>query len=219
MSNIFIKITLGLAFLTLCSCSGTSESKIICEEFNAEPTIKMCNSKKELSDGAYLGEVIAYQGKNKIEMNMLSQMKSYNSALVRGDYDNACHYLYPDAVKYFKRFYVGESDDNIMRHFFSCVTKDMVQTINNYENHGINIDIVVSRIIRKVTQGDNIIYVFEVVSNLTSPKLQIHTNPNQTIAISTNSGKNWTFNDINEDTPNILRISYSNDVVDAVMGY
>lgn len=41
----------------------------------------------------------------------------------------------------------------------------------------------------------------------------------KTIAVSTNCGKNLTYNAVNEDTPNILRVSYSDEVVDKVIGY
>lgn len=95
----------------------------------------------------------------------------------------------------------------------------MVQTINKYRDNGINLDIVVSRILRKVSQGDDVIYVFEIVSNMVGEKLQLHTTPDKTIAVSANGGKNWTFNAVNEDTPNIMRISYTEDIIDKVMGY
>ena len=150
---------------------------------------------------------------------MLSQFASYNTALLRGDFDNACRYQYKDAVKYFRKFYPGESDDNIMRIFFASVSEEMVQTINKYRDNGINLDIVVSRILRKVSQGDDVIYVFEIVSNMVGEKLQLHTTPDKTIAVSANGGKNWTFNAVNEDTPNIMRISYTEDIIDKVMGY
>lgn len=106
-----------------------------------------------------------------------------------------------------------------MKSFFSSVSDEMIQTINKYRDHGINLDTVVSRILRKVSQGNNVIYVFEIASNMVGDKLQIHTAPDKTIAVSSNEGKNWTYNAVNEDTPNILRVSFSDEIVDKVMGY
>ena len=216
--NIKMNFILIASFAGLFSCAPKG-STIECEEFNAELVVKECISDKTLPDGAYFGEVVAYKGKNKIEENMLSQFASMNLACLRGDYDNVCRYLYQDAAKYYRKFYPGESDDAIMRGFFSSMSDEMIQTMRNYEEHGIELSIVVSRVIRKVAQDDNIIYVFEIVSNMISDNLQVHTDPDQTIAVSTNGGKNWTFNAFNDDVPNILRISYSEDVVDKVMGY
>lgn len=201
------------------SCSQVQKSNIECEEYDTQVTIKECKSDKELPNGTFLGDVMSYEGANKMEKNMISQFGSYNLALLRGDFDNASHYQYRDAVTYFRKFYPGESDEGIMRNFFASVSDEMVQAINRYKEHGIDLNIVISRITRKVTQGDNIIYVFEIVSNMVGDKLQIHTSPDETIAVSTNAGKNWTFNTVNEDTPNILRVSFSDEVVDKVMGY
>lgn len=216
------KITLGFvaaAFLFSCAGSQNQKGSVSCEEYNYETAVKDCVSNKQLPKGYFLGEVIPYEAKNKMEENMLSQFASYNTALLRGDFDNACRYQYKDAVKYFRKFYPGESDDNIMRIFFASVSEEMVQTINKYRDNGINLDIVVSRILRKVSQGDDVIYVFEIVSNMVGEKLQLHTTPDKTIAVSANGGKNWTFNAVNEDTPNIMRISYTEDIIDKVMGY
>jgi hypothetical protein len=214
-----IKVFIILFSILSYSCTNGINNDVICEEFNIKPTIKECKTYKELPEGVFPGEVIAYKGRDKIEENMLSQFSSYNLALLRGDYDNACRYQYPDAVKYFRKFYPAQSDDTIMRNFFSSMSNEMIQSIRRYEEHGIELSIIVSRVKRKISQKNNIIYVFEIVSNMIGEKLQIHTTPDETIAISTNAGKNWTFNAVNEDTPNILRVSYSDEVVDKVMGY
>lgn len=215
LRNIFL-----LSVIMYCSsCSDVQKNKVECEEYDTQVVIKECKSDKKLPNGVFLGAVIPYEGKNKVEKNMISQFGSYNIALLRGDYDNACRYQYQDAVKYFRKFYPGENDETIMRNFFASVSDEMVQAIKRYQEHGIELNIVVSRITRKITQGNNIIYVFEIVSNMIGNKLQIHTSSEETIAISTNGGQNWTFNTVNEDTPNILRVSYSEDVVNKVMGY
>lgn len=214
-----------LLMISLCmvSCNNvgnnSSQQEAVVEEYNGEMKIVECKSDKKIPDGLTLGKVVEFKGNTKEEANMLSQFKSYNTALLRGDIDNAKHYMYKDAVAYFRKFYPGMGDDAISNKFFESVSKEMVGQIRRFESHGVELEMVVSRIIRKVTQGDNIFYVFEIVSNMFNDNLQLHTTPDLTLAISSNCGKNWTFNAMNEDTPNILRVSYSDDVVDKIMGY
>ena len=150
---------------------------------------------------------------------MLNQFESYNTALLRRDIDNAIHYMNPDTVKYFRKFSPQKTDDAIMHKFFESMSQTMIGQINRFRNHGVELEIIVSRIIRKVTQGENIFFVFEIVSNMYNDNLQLHTTPDLTLAISINGGKNWTFSAMNNDTPNILRVSFSDEVVDSVMGY
>lgn len=218
-----------ISIIYCCSCSNTQESKIEheeldmqennikCEEFNVQENIKECKINIDLPEGFFLGEIIEYKGKDTMEKNMLNQFNSYSSALFRGDYKNACHYQYKDAVKYFKKFYPNETDEEIMRKFFAPISEEMIQAIKSYEQYGIKLNIVVSRIIRKVTQEENIIYVLEIVSNMIDHKVQMHTTPERILAISNDSGENWTFNTVNEDTPDILLLSFTNNVVNKVM--
>lgn len=217
-----IKTVLGLfpAFV-LFSCAGShnQNSTVACEEYNYEPVVKECVSDKQIPKGFFLGEVIPYKAKNKMEENMLKQFASYTSALLHGDFDNVSHYQYKDAIKYYRKYYPGKSDDSIMRVFFASVSDEMIQTTNKYKGYGVNIDFIVSRILRKVSQGDDVIYVFEIVLNTVGKKLQLYTTPDKTIAVSTNKGKNWAFNAVNEDTPNVLRIRFSENMIDKVMGY
>lgn len=209
--------------LCMFSCNNvrenTSQQDAVVIEYNDEMKIIECKSDKKIPDGFGLGKVVEFTGNTKEETNMLSQFKSYNTALKRGDIDNAAHYMFKDAVVYFRKFYPGMEDDGIMHKFFESLSDEMIEQIRRFESHGVELEIVVSRIIRKVTQGDNIFYVFEIASNMYNDKLQLHTTPDLTLAISTNSGKNWTFNAMNEDTPNILRVSYSDEIVDKIMGY
>lgn len=213
----FVNAILLLLFIR---CGNTStKSNINVGEFNDSVSIIECITDKKIPEGFTLGQVVECKGNNKEEENMLSQFRSYNLALLRGDIDNAIHYQYPDAAKYFKKYYPSESYDGVMRKLFEDLSMQTIEGVKRFESHGIEINIVVSRLIRKVTYGENIFYVFEIVSNMVSDNLQLHTTPDLTLAVSLNNGKNWTFNAMNDDTPNILRISFSNEIVDKVMGY
>lgn len=206
--------------LLLSGCSNTQvKSETLLEEFNDSVSVIECKTDKIIPADYSLGQVVDYKGRNKEEENMLSQFRSYNKALLRGDIGNAIHYQYPDAAKYFKKYYPGESEDGVMRRLFEDLSMQTIEQVKRFESHGVELNIAVSRLVRKVSQGNNIFYVFEIVSNMVNENLQLYTTPDLTLAVSTNNGKNWTFNAMNDDTPNILRISYSDEIVDKVMGY
>lgn len=206
-----------ILFLTIAISCGND---IEITEYNDSMDIIECNTDKKIPDGFAAGMVIECNGRNKIEENLLSQFKSYCSALLRGDVDNALHYQFADAAQYYRRFYPEEeSNDNVLRLLFEEASKQTLELCKQFESYGAELDFVVSRFVRRVSQGDNIFYVFEIVSNICNDKIQVHTTPDLTLAVSTNNGKNWAFNAMNEDTPNILRINYSNEIVDKVMGY
>lgn len=216
-SNIFMY---ALGLLITIGCTNFSQAdKVEVELFNDSITIIECKSEKQLPPELFLGQVMDCKGHSKEEDNMLSQFRSYQNALKRGDIDNAMLYQYPDAAKYFKKYYPGESDNDVMRKLFEDMSMELIEQIKRFESHGVELNVAVSRLVRKVSQGSNIFYVFEIVPNMINENLQLHSTPGLTLAVSTNGGKNWTFNAMNEDTPNILRISYSNEIVDKVMGY
>ena len=86
---------------------------------------------------------------------------------------------------------------------------------------GIDLYIVVPNLIRKVESGDNdIIIVFNTISNVCSENVYTHFKEmSHDIGISQNGGINWWFLTENEDTPTILKMHYSQEVVNKVMGY
>ncbi|MBR5957059.1 MAG: hypothetical protein IKZ99_01705 [Salinivirgaceae bacterium] len=189
------------------------------ENYNYVVNIKPCSSDKMIPQGFSLGEVLEYTGVDDTEQNMLRQFRSYNSALLRGDVANAKTYQYPDAIQYFKKFYPGYNDDMVLNEFFKAASGEMISGIQRYRDHGIDIELVVGRMKRKITYGQSIFYVFEIYSNIKNEKLQLHTTPDETVAVSFDNGHVWTFNAVNDDTPHILRLRYPNNVVNMVMGY
>ena len=227
--NITVRFACIITALVLTSCvnkqvSNETNTTIVTppikvEEYSSDAIIIECESDLSLPPGIHLGQVIECIGRTKDEDNMLSQFKTYSNALMRGDSENASHYMYPDVAKYFKRYFPELDEDNIMKRLIEDVSDDMIKGIREYENRGVELENVASRVVRKVMQEDKIIYVFECVSNLISEKIQIHTQPETVVGISVNNGVNWFFNTVNEDTPNILRMSFPSDFVDRVMGY
>lgn len=220
----FIALVVQIALLI--GCSGTNKQKspqqdLIVKEYSDSVVITE-STKKEIpqGQGLVLGKVENCIGKDKVEKNMLSQIATYNSALLHGDKDNAVQYLYKDAIVYFRKYYKGLSDEEITDEFFKTISNSFSAQLNNLAEHGIEFSVVVSKLIRRVECNNDIFIVFAVNSNVCSESLFTHfDNDEQCIGISQNGGKNWSFLTINEDTPNILRIKYSEDIITAVMGY
>jgi len=172
--------------------------------------------------GLALGKIVTPEGKDKAEKNMISQFSTYCSALLYGDKDNCVKYFYKDAAEYFrKNYFHGYTDEQVMDAFFNSTIEtfrpDKLQDLNN---QGIEFKIDVASLIRRVEYNENIFITFKIGTNVCSESLYTHFDSfEESIAISENGGKNWTFLTLNEDTPNILRISYPEEVIDAIMGY
>lgn len=170
--------------------------------------------------GWHIGERHPFEGRNKIEQNMLSQIMTYNSALLVGDIANARRYVYQDAITYYKRFYPTiVPDERVLSDFFKIFSDDYIAAMNTYIEYGIDLKIIPSNIQRQVTYGNSIIIVFDVITVMSDGKTPIYSDPESTIGISLNNGTNWTFLTMMEEIPNILRMRFNQRIIDEVMGY
>ena len=212
--------------ITSCNEVGSAQDSVDIYEY--QDTVAIIPSPKnktpdQLINGKVrlaLGKIQNYEGKDKIEKNLLSQIATYNSALMHGDKQNCVKYLYKDAIVYFRKYYHGFSDEAITDEFFKSISRSYVEQLNRFSEHGIEFSMVIPNLTRKIMKGDNVFIVFNITSNVCSKSLYTHFQDyDQTLGISHNGGKNWCFITINEDTPNILRISNSEAIIDAVMGY
>ena len=210
------------------SCNGVSKSLGSLDIYEYQDTVVIIPSPKsktpdQLFNGKVrlaLGKIQNYEGQDKIEKNLLSQIATYNSALMHGDKQNCVNYLYKDAIVYFRKYYHGFSDEAITDEFFKSISQSYIEQLNRFSEHGIEFSMVIPNLTRKIKQGDNVFIVFNITSNVCSESLYTHfLDYDQTLGISHNGGKNWCFITINEDTPNILRIRNSEEIIDAVMGY
>ena len=217
-----------ILLLGVTSCENTSKTKAPIEvyEYKDSVIIEASPNKKNLPQtfsGKFhlsLGKIQNYEGKDKVEKKLLSQIASYHSALLNADKQNCVNYLYKDAIVYFRKYYQGDSDDTIIYELFKDMSQMLVEQSNKYRKHGIEFRLVVPNLIRKIKQEDNIFIVFNITTNICSETLYTHFEDyEQTLGISHNGGKDWSFITINEDLPNILRISNSEDIIDAIMGY
>jgi len=227
-SHLLVIICLFILQWGITSCNGVGNVQAPLEIYEYKDTVVIIPSPKNKTPGQLfngkvrlaLGKIQNYEGQDKIEKNLLSQIATYNSALIHGDKQNCVKYLYKDAIVYFRKYYHGFSDEAITNEFFKSISQSYVEQLNRFSEHGIEFSMVIPSFTRKIKQGDNLFIVFNITSNVCSESLYTHlTDYDQTLGISHNGGKNWCFITINEDTPNILRISNSEDIIDAVMGY
>ena len=141
------------------------------------------------------------------------------AAIFLGDFDSASTYLCDDAFNYFKK-QLGEEKDK--RSIIQELFKGAVEASNLYKNNNVEMQFVVYDIIRSVDLGETQIKVFTGAMNLITDKKSINTydeNEPPTIAISNNSGRNWTFMAVNDNTPTILSMRFKHDEINSIMGY
>ena len=180
---------------------------------------------KQLPEGYLWGKSKVHIPKNKIEKNIISQITTYNLALFRGDFDNAIEYLYSDATEYFRPFYPEYySDEDIIKEFYKSFTDSIFNLIKSYEKKGLELDFIVSDIKRIIEEDNAMLCVLDISVQTYYAEAKgekyFHSIPSEDIVgISLDRGINWKFIDINEDTPNILRLRFSNDVISNIMNY
>ena len=227
-NNLLLALCIVILQSGLSSCNVKTDGKASLEVFEYIDSVRIIPSPKsvdpnELFNGKVhlgLGKIQSYEGKDKAEKNLLSQIATNNSALLHGDKENCVNYLYKDAIVYFRKYYPGFSDEAITDEFFKTMSQSYMEQLNRLSERGIDFSLVIPNFVRKIRQGDNVFIVFNVTSNVCSETLFTHfADYEQNLGISHNGGKNWCFITINEDTPNILRISNSEEIINAVMDY
>lgn len=215
-------ITLFVTLFLLYSCSEVQaqSAQIVFRRYAINLSIESSNYSKRLPKGLKAGRVRPFKANDKVEQNMLRQFATYNAALLIGDFDNAMRYVYNDAAKYFKKYYPSLNDYEIKRGFFES-SNETIEIYKKYQEYGIELNSVVGRLLRKIKQGDKIVFVFEMYMNLIyeDNRSVYYSTPEIVVGISENLGRNWSFITMNEDTPNILRLSFTNEFVDKVMDY
>ena len=209
-----------------CSYSGSSNSDssnvttvVYTDSINLDKSPK---GKKTLPEGLAYGKIIppSFPDSMKVENNLLSQVATYNSALMHGDVNTCSSFLYPDAFEYCRKYYPDFPDEEVIKEFFKDISGGLQEALKTWTKMGVEPQIVVTNIERKIVYKDDIIVVFNVSLNMCSDDVFIHsTDLDKTIGISHNKGKNWWFMNNHEDLPTILKKRYNQDVVNEVMGY
>lgn len=218
-----IKLVFGLCMMPfiMASCQNTSDIEVYYYEQKAN-VIPSPIFKHDLPQSLAYGKVIPATVPDtcKAEANLLAQVRTYHSALLHGDIGTCYRFLYPDALTYCKRFYSGLSDAEIIKELYAVISDNLQESLVTWREHGVEYEMVVPTLKRKVVKGNDIIIVFDIISNMCSDDVFIHSTDNdKTLGISQDCGENWWFMSIQDDTPTILRMHYNGDFVSAVMEY
>ena len=226
MGNRTNKPYLGLAFLGFifisCSHSPSSKEFEVTKYDDAPKIVKSPQSRHELPQGLQYGKIVPpiFPDSMKVERNLLCQIASYNSALIHGDVNSCEKYMYPDAFDYCKKYYPDFPDAEVMKEFFKDVSGDLSNALKEWAKNGVDFQIIVYNLERKIKYKDDIIIVFNVTSNMCSDNVYIYSAElDKTIGISQNGGTNFWFMNNHDDSPTILGIHYPQNVVNAIMDY
>ena len=99
--------------MVLISCNQTNKNSNDSKELTTNDS-----SSTKPPEGFDIGEANAYIGKDKVELNFISQANSYSSALLKNDQDNMKYYLYPDAINYFRKLFPQYTNEELYNEFF-----------------------------------------------------------------------------------------------------
>lgn len=177
-----------------------------------------------LPNGWALGKGNEFMPKTKAEQNLIAQNNTYNKALLCGNIDEMKRFFYKESLDYYKKYYPDYSDDEILDEFFSEMSGDFVNALNEYEKAGISYYLYVEDVLREIEYGNDYFYVFGICSRIEGYKhdtlTYLHSSESDlTLGVSHNNGKNWTFMAMTDEVPSILIMNYPQHVVDEVMGY
>ena len=211
---VLIVIMTSLAQLLSC-CNGRQSTVIQNAEAGDETNIPI---------GWASGKGEEFVPITKAEQNLVAQHDTYQSALFLGNVDEMKHFFYRESLEYYKKYFPEYSLNEILDEFLGNMSSDAMKMIREYENNGITFSLYIEKIIRKVEYGNDLLYVYNVCSRMEGYKndtiAYLHTTePDMTLGVSHNKGRNWTFISMTNDVPSILRMYYPQNVVDDVMGY
>ncbi len=189
----------------------------------AEDNIGGCDTKSDkmpLPEGWAYGKIEKFRGKTLEEKNMIDQYNTYTNALLKEDITKCSIYIYPDAIAYFKRIAPHSySNEDIVKEFVKSST-GISNVLDTFSSMGWNCEMIMDSISKKISTNNTLIYVFSTRSNVYSENIFIHsTNKEMDVGISFDGGKKWTFMALNEDSPNILGMRFSKEIIDQLMKY
>ncbi len=171
-----------------------------------------------LPEGWKYGRLEKYNGVTLEERNMVSQYDKYVKALQREDLKGCASYVYPDAVTYFRNAVSRSySNEDIIKEFMKPAT-GISRAIETFSSMGLDFEIIIDSVVKKVSTSNAIIYVFTTGANVYDDNTCIHaTEQEMDIGISLDNGKDWTFITINEDTPKILRLRFDENTINQII--
>lgn len=191
-TGLFILLLTGLVF----SCTYTPEQ----DRTASPPAEKEADETQRAIDPS-------------IEAVLKQQLNEYLTAFTTGDIEKSIYYLYPDMFEWMRRTAseYGESFENDdVKEWFGETIADMEKM---KKERGIEFSWSLDPI-EKIVESENVLLYISVTSLIGIMGYDEIKMGDETVCISTDSGKNWKFLSNNpESTPNILRIRFPADIV------
>ncbi|MBP5341799.1 MAG: hypothetical protein J6Y52_05525 [Bacteroidales bacterium] len=184
-----------------------------------------CNTYNNSTDDDWIyGKGNEYEPKTKVEQNLISQFCTYSAAFSMGNTNEMKRFFYMDAIEYYKQYFPGLNDEEVLDEFFKMMTGDAMNTLYALKDEGIDLSIYVEDVTNRIESGDEYLYVFDAryrVSRVLDDTLRYLHSPffDKVLAVSHNKGRNWSFINMIEEMPTILLMNYPQSIVDDVMKY
>jgi len=166
------------------------------------------------------GKVEERECTEKWENSLIRQYKALFMAMVSLDFETYKRYFYSYAIEYCQKHFEHLSTEKRLMDNFMEEMKPLENYINNLVAAHLNVEAVVPSFIRYVDYNNEMFVAFNTSINICTDKLYTH--QKQCIpflGISTDGGKHWSFMAYDETADIILKSRFSDDVVDAIMGY
>ena len=144
-----------------------------------------------------------------IESNLKKQLNNYMVAYNGGDPDEAIKYCYPDMFVFLKKEFPAEFNIEQVKDVFKSTIKKMSDEskLNKFKY-----EFKVGEITKRINLGQDKIYKIVAYVIVKKDNKEIK-NGDEVVAVTNDGGKNWTFIQMSESTPLVLKIKFPNDVV------
>jgi len=149
-----------------------------------------------------------------IDSNLKIQIKEYLTAFNGGDPETAISYCYPDMFVWMKQQYPNEYSIEAVKEMFREPIREMKKMAREKK---LTYDFEIGKITKRIEVGSDRLYTV-VVSIIAKKDFDEIKMGDEIIAISIDDGKNWKFIQKDPETaPDILRMKYSDDIVNQIM--
>lgn len=186
---------------------------------NSAKNEKVKGTEKPVPEGWLYGSASPYLAKDEVERNLINQVNAYKKAMSVGDVNDCSKYLYGDIIRYYKRRYPELPEDEIVELLLKRNMGILANAQESYSKAGLSYDIIVNNVIKRISEEESIIILFTVTGVLSNNEKAIHTEPEVTIGISSNKGKDWHFMGFADEVQDILRMKFNEETVNEIMNH
>ncbi|MDD3893258.1 MAG: hypothetical protein PHE03_13250 [Bacteroidales bacterium] len=142
------------------------------------------------------------------------QIKEYLTAFNGGDPETAISYCYPDMFVWMKQQYPEEYSIEAVKEMFREPIREMKKMARE---KNLTYDFEIGKITKRIEIGTDKLFTV-VVSIIAKKDFDEIKMGDEVIAISVDNGENWKFIQKDPETaPEILRMKYSEDIVNQIM--